>query len=108
MTVGGSSTSAISGTAAINQSTGLANFASSDDTIAEEIAAIEQSFANGGHAAGNFAEWTDNGNTYVLIADGHTGSLDAHGVSIGDTLIKLVGVDSSHVSFSNGNLAYHA
>jgi hypothetical protein len=108
LAVGGSSASAISGTASINQLSGLVSFANDDHTLAEEIAAIEKSFVNGGHAAGNFAEWTDNGNTYVLIADGHTGLIDAHGVSSGDTLIKLVGVDSTHVSFSNGNLAYHA
>jgi hypothetical protein len=105
--VGGTAGTAITGTAAIDQSTGTATFAANDDTLAEQIAAIERSFANGGHAAGEYAEWSNAGNTYVLIDDGFTSSA-ANGVSAGDNLIQLVGVDVSQVSLSNGHLVYQA
>jgi probable HAF family extracellular repeat protein len=105
--VGGTAGTAIIGTAAIDQSTGTATFAANDDTLAEQIAAIERSFANGGHAAGEYAEWTNAGNTYLLIDDGFASS-EANGVSAGDTLIQLVGVDVSQVSLNNGHLVYQA
>jgi hypothetical protein len=109
LTIGGSATSPIAGQAQINQTTGIASFNASDSTLAQQITAIEHSLATTGALAGQFAEWVNGGNTYVLIADGHAGVVNpSTGIEAGDVLIKLVGIsDPSHVALSQGTLIAH-
>ncbi|MBT8606644.1 hypothetical protein G6677_09230, partial [Polynucleobacter paneuropaeus] len=109
LTIGGSATSPIAGQAQINQTTGIASFNASDSTLAQQISAIEHSLATTGALAGQFAEWVNGGNTYVLITDGHAGVVNpTTGIEAGDVLIKLVGIsDPSHVALSQGALIAH-
>ena len=109
LSVGGSATAPIAGQAQINSSTGVASFAGADSTLAQQISAVEHSLIATGAVAGQFAEWTNGNNTYVLITDGHSGVVNpTTGVEAGDVLIELVGVTSpSHVVLSHGLLVAH-
>ena len=103
LVVGGSAADAVSGTASINQTTGVASFNVADDTLIEQINAVENALYGTGSQVGQFAEWSNGGNTYVLITDGtHTSSA----IDDGDILVKLVGVDTSHVMLDQGHLIY--
>jgi len=77
--------SAIGGNAAINAE-GLASFAATDDTLAEQVTAVEAAINAGTNSSGDFAFWENGGNSYVFISNG-TGGVDA-----GDALIELTGV----------------
>lgn len=103
LVIGGSATDAVSGTASINQTTGVASFNVADDTLIEQINAVEHALYGTGSQVGQFAEWSNGGNTYVLITDGtHTSSA----IDDGDILVKIVGVDTSNVMLDQGHLVY--
>jgi len=76
---------AIGGNAAINAE-GVASFAATDDTLAEQVTAVEAAIAATGNANGATAFWENGGNTYVFISEG------TNGVGAGDALIELTGV----------------
>jgi S-layer protein len=77
---------AVAGTAAIDAE-GIATFVSSDDTLAERIAAVVSGVVAGGSAtAGQFAVFAHGSNTYIYVCDG----TDA--VAVGDILVELTGL----------------
>ncbi|MBK8176445.1 MAG: calcium-binding protein [Rhodospirillales bacterium] len=63
---------------------GVATFDAADDTLAEQIVAVEADL--GGDTAGEYAFWEFNGSTYMFISDA------VAGVGVDDVLIKLSGV----------------
>ena len=100
LSAGGHHDPATQGLAQINATTGVATFNAADSTLAQQIAAVESAFSN--PTAGQFAEWTNKNNTYVLITDGtHTGS----GVGAYDVLVQLVGTTTAQVQLINGHLS---
>lgn len=77
---------AAGGTASINAE-GIATFNAADDTLAEQIVAVEAGInAGGAAAAGQAAIFESGADSYVFISDG------ADGVGAADVLIKLTGV----------------
>ena len=96
-------TPAVQGTAAIDGATGLANFVLADHTVDQQLLAVEKALSLSAPGAGHFAKWDNDGNTYVLITDGHSGAT----VGAGDDLIKIVGADSSHVQLVGGVVVAH-
>lgn len=70
-----------------------ATFNAADDTLAEQIIAIEAALNDTTNTAGEAAHWMFGTDTYVYITDG------VAGVSANDLLIKLTGVDSTSTSF---------
>ncbi|MBT8605609.1 hypothetical protein G6677_03885, partial [Polynucleobacter paneuropaeus] len=102
LSVTGFNGTAVAGKASI-ASSGLTTFYGSDTTLAQQIQAAEAAIhAVGPSAAGHIAYWDNNGSTYVLI----TGDNNAAGntVSMNDDLVKLVGIDHTHVALSVGHL----
>jgi hypothetical protein len=92
---------AIGGNAAINAE-GVASFAATDDTLAEQVTAVEAAIAATGNADGATAFWENGGNTYVFISEG------TNGVGAGDALIELTGVtglSDSTIATANLTLA---
>jgi len=73
------------GNAAIDAE-GLATFAAADDTVAEQLTAVEAAIDATGNADGAIAFWSNGSDSYVFVSDG-TGGLDAN-----DMFIKLTGV----------------
>ena len=95
----GNTGSASDGLASINATTGIANFSANDNTLALQLAAVENAIASANTpAAGHVVVWANGGNTEVLITDSHSGS----GIGAGDNLIQLVGVSPDHVALLNG------
>ncbi|OJJ09063.1 hypothetical protein BKI51_23690 (plasmid) [Alphaproteobacteria bacterium AO1-B] len=78
------------GTAAVGNAAidaeGVATFAAADDTVAEQLTAVEAAIVATGNADGAIAFWTNGSDSYVFISDG-TDGLDAN-----DMFIKLTGV----------------
>jgi Ca2+-binding RTX toxin-like protein len=74
------------GTAAIS-ATGLVTFNAADDTLAEQIVAVESGMTTATAAAGESGVWSDGTNSYIFISDG------VAGVGANDVLIQLVGVN---------------
>lgn len=93
-------TAAVSGTAAVS-ATGLATFASTDNTLALKVAALANALVTGGvaDAAGTSAVFTDSGNSYVFVSNG------TNGVQAGDALIQLTGVTATTgLTFAGGDI----
>jgi Ca2+-binding RTX toxin-like protein len=102
LTIGGSAATATSTQALINQTTGIATFASSSGTtLADALADIVARFTAGTDAAGEFAFFKVNatGNYYLFISDGTAG------LGISDVLVQLTGITAiTTTSLSSGNL----
>jgi hypothetical protein len=102
LTVGGSEATATVSQASINQTTGVATFASGEGaTLGDALADISSRFTTATDTAGEFAFFKVNrtGDYYLFISDG------VAGVSANDVLIKLVGVtDITAINLNSGNL----
>jgi Ca2+-binding RTX toxin-like protein len=100
--VGGSSSSASTNEALINQTTGVATFAAkSGATLSDALADIAARFNKAGDAAGEMALFRvgGKGNHYLFISDG------AAGVTANDVVVQLVGVTSvTSIDLTGGNL----
>ena len=96
------SAGAASGIAVINSVSGGATFDPSDISLQQKIVAVENAITvnPANFNAGNVALWANGSDSYVFISDA------VSGVSAGDNLIKLVGVDISHLSVINGAIVY--
>ena len=80
-------------------SEGFATFETTDNTLAEKIAAAENAIANGGVSQGDIAIWEHSGSTYVFVSDG------SGGVANTDALIQLTGVTGlSNSTITGGDL----
>ncbi len=80
---------AASGVAAIDFS-GLATFSASDTTLDQHIIAVEQAITNAADPAqGQAAMWQEGDDAFIFFSDG------VDGLTENDTLVKLVGVDTS-------------
>lgn len=84
LTIGTAATTAVSGVAQISN-TGLANFFTSDNTLALKVAAVAGALST----ANASAVFTDGGNSYLFVSNGTTG------VGAGDALIQLTGVNAT-------------
>jgi hypothetical protein len=103
LSVVGFSGVAISGKASIAAS-GWATFNAADTTLDQQIHAVEAAIhAGGAGAAGHVAYWDNGGNTYALIT-GDTNTA-TNTISMHDDLVKLVGVDHTHVQLGAGATA---
>jgi len=102
LSLGGSVATASATAAAIDQTTGIATFASgSGTTIADALADIATSFTAATDTAGELALFRVNntGNFYLFISDG------AAGVGSNDVVVQLVGVTAiAGIDLSSGNL----
>jgi hypothetical protein len=97
----GNNSVASAGQAKLNSS-GLAEFNASDDTLSEQIAAVAKAIqVSSVGAAGKMAYWGNGNDTYVLIEDGILGN----NPTAGDNLVKLVGT-TNHVALQSGALGY--
>ena len=102
LSVVNNSVGAAPGIAVINSVSGVATFDPSDISLQQKILAVENAItANPANFdAGNVALWSNGSDSYAFISDA------VSGVSAGDNLIKLVGVDVSHLSVVNGAIVY--
>jgi Ca2+-binding RTX toxin-like protein len=94
----GASTSA---TQAAIGSTGLVTFHSDDDTLTEQIAAVEAGMTAATAVAGEtaiFADVADNANSYIFISDGTAG------LGAGDVLIHIIGDAAGALTLAGGNI----
>jgi Ca2+-binding RTX toxin-like protein len=102
LVIGGNSSAATVSQALINQSTGVATFATkSGATLTDALADIATRFTAAGDAAGEFALFRvgGKGNHYLFISDGTAG------VGVNDVVVQLVGVTSiSGIALDGGNL----
>ncbi|NDE17713.1 hypothetical protein EBZ80_22575 [bacterium] len=102
LTRGGNANAATSSQASINQSTGIANFASgSGTTLTDALGDIASRLNTATDAAGEFALFQINrtGDFYLFISDGSAG------VGANDVVIQLVGITTvSRINLSSGNL----
>jgi Ca2+-binding RTX toxin-like protein len=102
MSIGGVATAATANQASINQTTGVATFASgSGTTLADALADIATSFTTGGNAAGELAFFRVNnaGNYYMFISDG------VAGLGANDVVAQMTGVTSiASIDLTGGNL----
>jgi Ca2+-binding RTX toxin-like protein/endo-alpha-1,4-polygalactosaminidase (GH114 family) len=102
LSVGGNNTSATSTQAAIDQTTGVASFATgSATTLADALADIAESFTAASDAAGEFALFRVNnrGDHYMLVSDG------VAGLGANDVLIRLGTVANiGTIDLSGGDL----
>ncbi len=113
LSVVGSSVAATAGQAQIDTAAnagahvtqGLATFVNNSETLNQQIADVEKAMSVGGAGAGHMAYWQNGNDTYVLITDSTTHINGA--ISVGDDLVKLVGVAASHVQLVNGAVVYH-
>lgn len=90
LVINGGGSSAAAGQASIS-STGVATFHANDDTLAEQLAAVEAAISaigSGTPTAGGVAIWQngDDGDAYLFISDATAG------LTATDVLIKLTGV----------------
>ena len=83
---------------------GTVTFNAADDTLTEQIIAVEASLADASsnNVDGTICNWTNGGNTYVYISDG------TDGVSVNDQLIKLVGATAGAITITGGGAAGNA
>ena len=106
LTRGGSASGAIDSQASINQTTGIATFASgSGTTLSDALGDIAARFTAATDASGEFAFFriTPSGNYYLFISDG------AAGVTSNDVVVQLTGVTSiTGINLTNGNLTITA
>jgi Ca2+-binding RTX toxin-like protein len=102
LTKGGNANIATATQASINQSTGIATFASgSGTTLADALNDITARLTAATNTAGEFACFKINntGNYYLFVSDGTAGA------GVNDDLIQLVGVTSiSAIDLTGGNL----
>lgn len=102
MTIETASAAAATGTANIS-TTGLATFATADDTLAEKVTATIAGIVSGTESQGDVAVFAHAGDSYVFImsADGAT----AGAIDVDDVLIKLVGIDvSTGLTLTGGDI----
>ena len=103
LVIGGGATSATSTEASINQSIGIASFASgSGTTLADALNDIASNFTKATDTAGEFAFFKINnsGNYFLFISDG------VKGVGSNDVLVELTGIsDLSSIDLTSGNLS---
>lgn len=93
-------------------SAGYATFSNNNETLDQQIMDVEAALAdvsaNGSHEAGIVVKWNgagaDDSNSYVLITGNHSSPVNA----THDQLIKIVGVDASHVQVAAGLLVHHS
>ena len=99
---GGSANASTSTQASINQTTGIASFASSSGTtLTDALADLAARFKVATDAAGEFALFKVNktGNFHLFVSDG------VAGVTANDVVVQLVGVTSiSGINLASGNL----
>ena len=98
-----SAVTSASGVAGLAGSGAAATFNAADTSIAGRIVAIEAALASATHTAGEAAHWQQGTDVYVFITDG------VAGVGANDTIIRLVGIDSTNGAFdvltiAGGNL----
>ena len=102
LSIGGSAATATAAQASINQSTGVANFATgSGTTLPDAIGDIAARFTAATNTAGEFAFFRVNGTNseYLFISDG------VAGVTTNDELILLTGLTSvNSIDTTGGNL----
>ena len=102
LTKGGNASAATVSQASINQSTGIATFASgSGTTLTDALNDITARFTAATNTAGEFACFKINntGNYYLFVSDGTPGA------GVNDDLIQLVGVTSiGTIDLTGGNL----
>jgi hypothetical protein len=102
LTKGGNATTATASQASINQTTGIATFASrSGTTLADALNDIAARFTAATNTAGEFAFFKVNGtgDYYLFISDGTAGA------GVNDDVIQLVGVTSiTAIDLTSGNL----
>ena len=102
LTRGGNASAATSTQASINQTTGIATFASgSGTTLSDALSDIAARFKAATDSAGEFAFFKVNktGDFHLFISDG------VAGVTANDVVVQLVGITSiSGISLSGGNL----
>ena len=102
LSIGGSAATATAAQASINQSTGVANFATgSGTTLPDAIGDIAARFTAATNTAGEFAFFKVNGanSEYLFISDG------VAGVTTNDELILLTGLTSvNSIDTTGGNL----
>ena len=106
LVIGGSAAAATSTQAQINQTTGIATFASgSGGTLSDALGDIATRFKNAADTAGKFALFrvANAGNYYLFISDG-SGTLNAN-----DVVTQLTGVTSiAGINLTSGNLTITA
>lgn len=79
--------------------TGKAAFNAADDTLAEQIVAIEAGMTAATATARETGFWSDGSNTYVFVSDGIAG------VGANDVLIKLVGINATTgITLTSGDI----
>lgn len=93
----------VAGTAGLAGAGAAATFNAADNTLALRIVATEAALVSAAHTAGEAAHFQFGLDTYVFITDG------VAGVGANDTIIKLVGIDSTNAAFdvltiAGGNL----
>ncbi|MCX7085740.1 MAG: hypothetical protein NTY69_09425 [Methylococcales bacterium] len=88
------------GMAQIDLTSGIATFDPLDDTLALQITAAESALSQTASTLGNVAFWQNGTDSYVFISDATSG------VSAGDNLIQLTGIDVSHLHLVNGAIVY--
>ncbi len=89
-------TAPVAGTASINAN-GLATFAGTDTTLAQQLTAVVT--AVGTDAAGTSVVWANGGDSYLFITDGTAG------VGANDVLIQLTGVSAATgLTFASGDI----
>ena len=88
------------GMAQIDLTSGIATFDPLDYTLALQITAAESALSQTASTLGNVAFWQNGTDSYVFISDATSG------VSAGDNLIQLTGIDVSHLHLVNGAIVY--
>ena len=103
LVIGGGATSATSTEASINQSIGIASFATgSGTTMTGALNDIASNFTKATDTAGEFAFFKINnsGNYFLFISDG------VKGVGTNDVVVQLTGIsDISSIDLTSGNLS---
>jgi hypothetical protein len=106
--IGANGAVATPGSAHIDARNGLANFASDNESLNQQIADVEAALSqSGAPTAGTVVKWDGSGadanNSFVLITGNHTSPTDTSH----DQVIKIVGVDASHVQVAAGVVVHH-
>ena len=100
LVIQGNVASSSAGLAHIEKTTGVATFSGSDNTLALQIVAVEKAISQTSASQGAIALWNNGLDSYAFISD------SSKGVTAGDDLIKLTGVDVSHLHLVNGIITY--
>jgi hypothetical protein len=82
------------------------SFAGGPSDLDHQIMAVEQAISaandpNHAHAA----IWENNGDTYVLMQGAN--GVSPQGATPNEAVVKIVGVDSSHVALDHGVIVHH-